>query len=333
MPEIPTPIDVRPYQLMCIVCRLGADETGQYAHGERLDEILTAVRGDPNLPITLRANVDTVYSFQNPGREHDTPEGELFNDKRDLDIIQRLGFAPGDTRPALEMFNRLFKEIPDCDGICGYDRVTSDTWKGCPLAASGNYERGHAEGVSAVIPSRDAEEKACAKTDSCAQMYEGDELEIRPHHLMCMTCFHGGREELAPIQEDNLFEAIDIIRKNPETPVKLVPGPCMICTPCSKYQPSTNWCIGGIGSGLRDQKKDLDVLQLLGLEYGDILPGREIYQRLFDEISSTRQICGYNDGTVRALEWTVCGGPDGSPSYAKGRAVGLGIEGVVVPAE
>jgi hypothetical protein len=326
----PNRLSVRPYQLLCTVCRLGSGGKDAYSHPERLDQILAAVRNDPNVPVTLRCNVDTVYSYQNPGREFDTPEGELFNDKRDLDIVQRLGLVPGDTRPALEMFNRLFKDIPSCRGICGYDQVTSAEWRGCRLAASGNYERGHAMGVGAVIPPRNAGEKAQVKTESCKRMYEAGMLEIRPHHLMCMSCFHGGRDKIAPIQEDNLFEAIDIIRKNPRIPVRLVPGPCMVCPPCSKYQASTNWCIGGIGAGLRDQKKDLDVLQRLGLKFGDVLPACELYQRLYDRIHSTRQICGYDDGVVRGQEWTICGGPEGAPGYAKARSAGLGIKDVMV---
>lgn len=323
-------LDVRPYQLMCVVCRLGADAGDEYYHEKRLDELLAAVRKNPNLPVTLRCNVDTVYSYQNPGREYDTPDGELFNDKRDLDIIQMLGLVPGDTRPALEIFNRLFRDICTCKSICGCGEMTSENWRGCRLAASGNYERGHALGIGAVIPPRKEAKKAVSKKESCTQMYKAESLCIRPHHLMCMTCFHGGRESIEPIQEDNLYEAIDIIQKHPEIPVTLVPGCCMICPPCSKYDPGTNWCVGGIGAGLRDQKKDLDVLQILGMQYGDTLPAREMVQRLYERISSTRQICGYNDGIVRGGEWTICGGPDGSPGYVKGRAAGMGIPGLMV---
>jgi len=318
-------LDVRPYQLLCCVCRMGRRDGDQYRFEARLDEILAAVRADPNLPVTLRCNVDTVFRYQNPGREFDTPEGELFNDKRDLDVVHTLGLVPGDTRPALEMFNRIFKDIPACAGICGYADVTSGEWAGCPLCDSGNYERGHDLGVAALIPPRPQEEKATAKEQSASAMYSADVLHIRPHHLMCMTCFHGGREHLEPIQEDNLFEAIDILQNNPDMPVKLIAGPCMICPPCSKYDARNNLCIGAIGIGLRDQKKDLDVLQLLGMKYGDTMPARQLLRRLYERVHSTRQICGYGDGIVRGQEWTICGGPDGSPNYKKGRAAGMGV--------
>ena len=50
---------------------------------------------------------------------------------------------------------------------------------------------------------------------------------------------------------------------------------------------------------LRDQKKDLDVLQKLGLKYGDTLPARQLFQLLYERIPSTRDICGYGDGQTR----------------------------------
>jgi len=322
-------LDVRPYQLLCCVCRLGAAPGECYYFAERLDEILAAVRASPSIPMALRCNVNSAYSYQNPGREYDTPEGEVFNDKRDLDIVHLLGLVPGDTRPAWDMFARVFDYIPICRGICRYDETTSATWAGCRLASSGNYERGHALGVEAVIPAREEAEKAAAKRDSTATMHAAAGLRLRPHHLMCMTCFHGGRDRIEPIAEDNLFEAIDIIQKNPDIPVTLISGCCEICPPCSFYDPRTGRCSGRIGMALRDEKKDLDLLQLLGLRYGDTLPARQLLTRLYAKVRSTRQVCGYGDGVVRAREWSICRGPDGSPEYVKGRAAGLGVSGVV----
>jgi hypothetical protein len=77
--------------------------------------------------------------------------------------------------------------------------------------------------------------------------------------------------------------------------------------------------------GLRDQKKDLDVLQRLGLRFGDVLPARRLLRLLYDCIASTRTICGYGDGIVRNPEWTICNEPEGSEAYVRGRAAGLGV--------
>jgi hypothetical protein len=141
-----------------------------------------------------------------------------------------------------------------------------------------------------------------------------------------MSCFYGAHlDKLAPIKEDNLFEAIDAIHKNPDIPVTLIPGCCMICPPCSHYDPETNLCLGGRSMALRDQKKDLDVLQKLGLKYGDTLPARQLYELLYERIPSTRDICGWGDGEVRAREWSICGDPQGKETYRKARAAKLGI--------
>ncbi len=318
-------LPVRPYQLMCVICRLGAGCTDDLGD-PRLTAILQAAREDPKLPLTLRCNVDTVYRYQNPGHAEDTAEGELFNAKRDLDIIHKLGLAPGDTRPAIDMFERVLAKIPQTRGICGYGAQTSDTWRGCAQADSGNYEKGRQLGIHAVIPPRDPAEKAQYKKTSAAALYQAQTLRIRPHHLLCMSCFHGGKDKLAPIAEDNLFEAIDAIQKHPDIPVTLIAGVCMICPPCGKYDPVNKLCVGGRSMALRDQKKDLDVLQKLGLKYGDTLPARKLYQLLFERIPSTRDICGYGDGETRAYEWSICGSAVKDDAYQKARAARLGIQ-------
>ncbi len=318
------PIQVRPYQLMCIVCRLGSSG-GRVPRDPALARILRAVRRDPGAPLMLRCNADAVYGYQNPGRRADTPEGALFNEKRDLDIIQRMGLVPGDVRPARELFRRLLEKVESGRGVCGYGPGGPKAWRGCGRSRSGGYERGRAHGLAAVVPDRPAADKRRHKRLSARAVLEAGVLRLRPHHLMCMACFHAGRKDLAPIEEDNLFEAIDVVQRNPDIPILLVRGCCMICPPCSSYDPATNLCVSAQGMSLRDQKKDLDLLQRLGLEYGAQLPARELFRRLFAAIRSTREICGYTDGQARAWEWSVCGGPDGSPGYARARTAGMGI--------
>ena len=325
IPDGLSALSVRPYQLMCVVCRIGAGCTGDLGD-PRLTAILEAVRQDPKLPLSLRCNVDTVYRYQNPGHAEDTAEGELFNAKRDLDIVQKLGLVPGDTRPAIDMFERVLAQIPQSRGICGYETHTSDTWRGCSQAGSGNYEKGRELGINALIPPRDPQEKAQYKQSSAAAIYQAPALQIRPHHLLCMSCFHGGKDTLAPIEEDNLFEAINAIQKQPDIPVTLIAGVCMICPPCGKYDPVHKLCVGGRSMALRDQKKDLDVLQKLGLKYGDTLPARTLYQLVFERILSTRDICGYGDGETRATEWSICGSAENDDPYQKARATQLGIK-------
>jgi len=318
-------LEMRPYQLMCLVCRIGAGQ-GDDPGDERLDDALRAIRRKPYTPITLRANVSSIYAFQNPGRDDDTPEGELYNVKRDLDILQRLGLLPGTTMPAIDLFDLLFDAIHTARGICAYDEITSEEWRGCPRAFSGNYEKGREKGLAGIFRLRSKEEMARAKQESAQAIYTAERLFIRPHHFMCMTCFYGQHmDDLAPIEEDNLYEAIVAIQRNPDIPVTLKQGPCMICPPCPYYDPEADLCYLHVGIGLRDEKKDLDVLQRLGLKYGDTIPAHRFLELLYERIPSTKLICGYGDGIVRSPSWRICDDPEGSPRYEKGRAAGLGI--------
>jgi hypothetical protein len=317
-------LDIRPYELMHIVAYLGAgrgDEMGD----ERLATIWTRIRESPSLPLTLRCNVTSAYAYQNPGFALDTLDGVLFNVRRDLRILQRLGLAPGDTRPAIELFRRLYENVSSGRDLLWFDEVTSPAWAGEP-ELRGLYERGHALGIEAIWPARDPAECAVAKEASVDEIYAAEVLRIRPHHLMCMSCFYGGREELAPIEEDNLFEAIDVIQQRPETPIELVCGPCMICPPCHAYHLASGLCIGDVGMALRDELKDLDVLQRLGLEYGATLPAGGLIALLYERIPSTRLVCAHQDGVYRGREWRICGGPDGDPRYTRAREENLGIE-------
>ena len=316
-------LDIRPYELMHIVAYVGAGR-GEELSDARLNTILVRVRQNPSLPLTLRCNVTTAYSYQNPGFALDTFDGVLFNVRRDLRIVQRLGLVPGDTRPAIELFRRLYENIESGRDLLWFDEVTSLAWTGEP-ELRGLYERGHALGIEAIWPARDPAECAWVKEASVQEMVAAQTLQIRPHHLMCMSCFYGGHEELAPIEEDNLYEAIEKIQQRPETPIELICGPCMICPPCHAYHPPSGLCIGDVGMALRDELKDLDVLQRLGLEYGATLPGGELMALLYERIPSTRLVCAQQDGVYRGREWRICGGPDGDPRYTRARQERLGL--------
>lgn len=315
-------LDVRPHQLMCLICR--GDGVGDDAG---LAALRDAVRAEPDRPLRLRCRCSGVYRYQNPGCDDNTPEGTLFNELRDLAVLQRLGLVPGDTRPARELLGRVIDRVTTTEGICGSGAGVASAWRGCPRASTGAYEAGRARGLGGLIPPRSREDMAKAKQESAAGVLTAGALRIRPHHLMCMACFHGGRETIAPIAADNLQEAIVAMQGNPGIPVTLVEGCCMICPPCAQYAPATGLCAGGRGMSLRDQKKDLDVLRRLGLVYGDTRPARELLKCLFDAVRATTEVCGNGTGVETAWEWRVCGGPQGNAGYVKARACGMGIVG------
>ncbi len=105
-------LDVRPHELMLVVAKIGAghkDDLGD----TRLTELLRVVRENPSQPITLRCPVTTNYSFQNPVELSEPAEERLFYARCDLLILQRMGMAPGVTKPAIEFFQRALQLKPD----------------------------------------------------------------------------------------------------------------------------------------------------------------------------------------------------------------------------
>jgi hypothetical protein len=307
-----TGLRIRPYQLLCAVCSLGDDgkePLAQYTTGRQIVEM---VRKNPDVPITLVCHAGPLYAYQESGTNDDTPESEEFNRKRDLDVLQLLGLAPGCTLPARALFKTLLMGVSTVSGICGYDRVTGSAWKGCPKAGSGNYLRGCEKGIGSLAPPRTEEEMAAEKKKSLESLNKADVVPVRPHILVCAVCQYG--EGLRPgYKEDNLPELLDIIlNRNPDLPIKMAPGAdWMICAPCPGRNPELKCCTHVWGSGeLDSQKRDYDLLQKLGLKFGDVTKARELYRLIFERITTTHgipDIClKYN--TQPSVWWDECCG-------------------------
>ncbi|MBQ3343689.1 MAG: DUF1284 domain-containing protein [Kiritimatiellae bacterium] len=321
------PLMIRPYQLLCTVCSLGADDASLSPHYARAMEIREAIRKNPDVPVTLSCQVGAIYSFQDSGTSEDTPEGEEYNRKRDFEVLEILGLPPGSTLPARALFELLMKGLPSISGICGYGKATGEAWKGCPMAETGNYENGYCKGVKALIPPRDEKQMAKDKAESLQAMYSADVVPVRAHILVCAVCQYG--EGLRPgYKEDNLPELLDVIlNRNPDLKIRLVAGAdWMICAPCPGRNPELNCCIHVMGSGeLDSQKRDLDLLQKLGLRFGTVMKARDLYKLIFERITTTHgipDIC-IKQNTMPSVWWDECCGHlfNGNPRalYEKGR--------------
>ena len=309
---------LRPYQLLCAVCSLGEDAPG--TTDERTENILASVRKTPDMAITLRCNAGDVFVYQDPGTADDTPEGTEFNLKRDLDILHKLNLSPGCTLPARILFNRVLDTIEDVVGICRYPSVTSDAWTGCPRANSGNYEKGREKGIEAIIPPRDDNEMKKQKQESLEAMYKAEAISVRPHILLCAVCQYGSGTR-PPYPEDNLPELIELILKEPDTLITMVPcADWMMCAPCPCRAPELNACVNNKGSGgLPNQMRDLRVLQKLGLTYGSTLKAKDLYKLIFERIPGTLEICRLEHSRP-SVWWSGCGAATtNSESYDKGR--------------
>ena len=315
---------VRPYQLLCVICSLGAADPTD-PRGEKIRPLLAAVRQHPDTPLTLVCNAGDVYSFQDPGDDEDTPEGRDFNRKRDLDIMAIMSWPPGTTLPARAVFQSLLKHLVAVRGICGDPDAPAAAWKGCPKATSGNYEKGRTLGLDAIIPPRSPDELAREKEASLATLHAGKGVKIRPHLLLCAVCQYGSGVR-APYKDDNLPEFLEmVLSTNPDVPVTMVRGAdCwMMCAPCPRWEPGQRACVNVLGSGgLSNEKRDLDTLRELGLQFGSTLKARELYRLVFERIPSTQGICKRPGNVSPCVWWDDCGESNvkaGNQDYEKGR--------------
>jgi hypothetical protein len=317
-----SPLSVRPYQLLCIVCSLGEDPPGPT--NKVLKNILQTVRAHPDIPTTLRCNAGDVYAYHDAGVSEDTPEGKDYNIKRDLDILQALDMAPGTALPARVLCARLLKRVATVSGICAYETVISEAWKGCPKAASGHYEKGLAKGLDAIILPRREEDLAQEKTASMKALCSAKEVKVRPHILLCAICQYAGGVR-PPFKPDNLPEMLDIIlNKNPDLLITLVRGAdWMMCAPCPSRNVELNACFCGQNKsgGLYNELKDVNVLQRLGLTFGTTMKAGELYKLIFEKIPTVAGVCALNNRDLPSYSvWRdSCGDKKPPGAYEKGR--------------
>jgi len=311
---------VRPHYLLCTVCLRGGCDSPPPGK-ERIQRILDHVWRNRELPIILDCPLYPVHYQDIKSKEYfQRVKGELHNRKKDLDVLRRLGLVPGSRRPAWYLYKLMLERIPTVKGICIYDTATSPEWEGCPHARSGYYERAREKGVGLFVPSRSKGEMQKAKENSVRSIYQDERLFIRPHHLMCITCFYGSGGS-APLEKDNLYEVLRRIQEDPDTPITLIEGCGMICPPCPSYNPDSNLCDNVCGL-VRDYKKDLDVFQKLGLAPGATMKAKDLFRLLFERIKTSMEICGYGDGVVTSHEWAICGNVK-TGDYEKGREKGI----------
>jgi hypothetical protein len=316
-----SPIAIRPYQLMCLVCSLGEGKTTP--DDERLRTLQDRIRKHPDVPITLRANAGVGFAFQNPGSADDSPGGSDFNQKRDLTILEQLDMPPGETLPARILVHRLLKSITKVDGICGYDAVTSEDWKGCPKAKSGFYEKGRAKASKALFAARPEAEMACDKKASIQAIREATSVRVRPHIVVCSICQYGSGKR-PPFKEDNLPEMLDmILTDKPDMRLTLVPGAdWMVCAPCPYRNAETGWCVTGqiTAGGLYNELKDLNVLQHLGLTYGTVMKARDLYKLILEKMPTVIGVCALDPKNKSPYSvWRDACGALPPKDYLKGR--------------
>jgi hypothetical protein len=78
-----------------------------------------------------------------------------------------------------------------------------------------------------------------------------------------------------------------------------------------------------LGSGgLSNEKRDLDTLQKLGLQFGVSLKARELFRLIFERIPTTQDICKREGNCCPSVWWDGCGESnvkEGNANYEEGR--------------
>jgi hypothetical protein len=321
----PKPLALRPYQLLCTICSMGEEGAQKVAQYEKCARVRELLKTNPDAPLTLQCHAGALYDYQESGTADDTPESGEFNLKRDLDVLQIIGLAPGSTMPARAFFKTVLMGISSVSDICGYPTVTGAAWKGCPKAESGNYERGYAKGIDVLIPPRSEAEMESEKKKSIEVLNKASVVTVRPHILVCAVCQYGSGTR-PPFKADNLPEMIDlIINRNPDLLIKMAPGAdWMMCAPCPTRNPKLNSCTHVWGNGeLDSQLRDLNLLQQLGLQFGSTMKARDLYRLIFEKVTTSHGVpdmcLKYN--TKPSVWWDECCGRlyEGAAKYDQGK--------------
>ena len=156
--------------------------------------------------------------------------------------------------------------------------------------------------VQVFVSPRSDDEMRLAKERSAAGIEKAEHLYLRPQHLMCIACYYGTEQD-EPLAVDNLYEIRVKMERQPDIPVTITEGNCMVCDPCPLLDTGRNVCLG---THVRDPLRDLMILRKLGLRPGDTLPARELYRLLFSRIPTAAEICGWGDMRNVTNEWRIC---------------------------
>lgn len=132
-------------------------------------------------------------------------------------------------------------------------------------------------------------------------------IELEPRLLLCINCKRGGGDGL---EGDKVKEALKRIEENPELHIKLTGAFDEIGARTELFYNQTPV----------ERRKDLDVLQRLGLCYGDTRSARDLFYQITQEIKTLYGICIYADNEYGA--WEEC--PLSRKEYYKKGSKALG---------
>ncbi|MFA7160241.1 MAG: hypothetical protein WC299_13155, partial [Kiritimatiellia bacterium] len=301
-------ISARPYQLMCVLCRLGAGDPVNRLRDGNLDDIFQSIRKDPRVTLDLRSYEGDKYT----GKDGDSPRGVLFHMYQD-EAIRGSVKNPKYLDRAQAGLGRLLdiaEFIATIKNICWFDRKAAPAWRGCPLADKGYYELGRkriktisAEILPAFNAGKSQAELDAIKKNTAQKILDSNLIRIFPSHLAYIvnTAFQYECRRAVPIHHDNLWEPAEAMRRNPEIPVMLVPDHCMVCPPCGGYDmEGSGLCrINPLNMKPADKINamggvvTLSILRSLGLEYYQKIPAHRLLQLAKERLTADHILFNY----------------------------------------
>jgi hypothetical protein len=299
------------------------------------EALLEALWAYPHVPLLIQADLDVsrahFFDVYEAYKLHPLPDNyakrhaAYAERRKDLEVCRILGIYPNTVLPAYHAYLMLLSRQPTLQGMCRGLTTDPTVWPECPHANMGYYERiagtpktglkeqtarGEdlaGEGIWALFQPRSRADMREAKRASRTHIVEqAKRLYIRPNHLLCILCT---RHQQEPLIEDNLVELRQKMEANPEIPVTLTEGCCMVCDPCNIYHSGEHICYG---AHPKNVLRDLRMLEVLGLPPGATLPARELFHRVFERIHALKEICGWGDGSNYAPMWAPCTGFQGT---------------------
>jgi len=122
-------VRVRPHIVVCSICQYGSGVRPPFKE-DNLPELLQMVLADrPDLRITLVSGADWMICAPCPYRN---PElglcvcggimaGGLYNEVKDLNVLQHLGLTYGTTMEARDLYKLILEKMPTVEGVCALD--------------------------------------------------------------------------------------------------------------------------------------------------------------------------------------------------------------------
>ncbi len=237
----------------------------------------------------------------------------------DMEVCRVLGIAPNSILQPYHIYKILFSRKPTLDGLCRTGSASSKAWPRCPHSTRGYYEKitgvptgdlkeqtlqggkMAGKGIWAMVRPRTSGEMTAAKKKSADFiMKKADRLFIRPNHLLCILCTRHIDE---PLVQDNLIELRKRMEQEPDIPVTITEGCCMVCDSCNVYHPGEHLCCH---AHFKNTLRDLMILEKLGVAPGTTMPARDLYSLIYRKIEKLKEICGWGDGSIYGPLWTPC---------------------------